>query len=120
MNPNKQYNSECVNSGSSRKIHVAACDNYHALELILSVDSATLKLENQKNGWNGVCINHEWNGDAIFDPVQALGRRYTHIREHIGNEWNMFLSAVFSKGVRSNVTDNIICQALKFFATQLD
>jgi hypothetical protein len=42
--------------------------------LILSADSATLKLDNQKNGWKGVCINHEWNGDDIFDAVRALGR----------------------------------------------
>lgn len=43
-----------------------------ALELILHAASNTLKLKNQKNGWNGVCIKHEWNGDDVFDPVWAL------------------------------------------------
>jgi hypothetical protein len=30
---------------------------------ILSADGTTLKLDNQKNGWKGVCIHHEANGD---------------------------------------------------------
>ena len=67
-----------------------------------------------------MCINHEWNGDAIFDPVRALARRYVNIREHIGDNWNTFLLAVFSKGVRSDITDNNICHALKLAAAQLD
>lgn len=31
--------------------------------LVLSAHSATLKLDNQKNGWKGVCIHQEQNGD---------------------------------------------------------
>jgi hypothetical protein len=39
-------------------------------EDIMSADSSTLKIDNQKNGWHGVCINHEHNGDEIFSPVR--------------------------------------------------
>jgi hypothetical protein len=41
--------------------------------LIATADGATLKLDNQKNGWKGVCIFHEINGDNMHCPVCALG-----------------------------------------------
>ncbi len=37
--------------------------------LIMTADGATLKLDNQKNGWKGVCVYHEANGDMIHCPV---------------------------------------------------
>ena len=43
---------------------------------ILSADRATLKLDNQKNGWKVVCVYQEHNGDENFIPVRALGRRF--------------------------------------------
>ena len=46
---------------------------------IMAVDSCTLKLSNQKNGWRGVCINHHANGNPIMCPVRATGQRYIHI-----------------------------------------
>ena len=49
---------------------------------IMSAHSATLKLDNQKNGWKGVCIHQEHNGEKVHCPVRALGRRYAHIRAH--------------------------------------
>ena len=48
-------------------------------ELIMTAESATLKLDNQKNGWKGVCVYQEANGEAYFCPVRALGRRFLHI-----------------------------------------
>ena len=36
---------------------------------IASADSATLKLDNQKNGWKGVCVHQESNGEQIHCPV---------------------------------------------------
>ena len=42
---------------------------------ILSADRATLKLDNQKNGWKVVCVYQEHNGDENFIPARALGRR---------------------------------------------
>jgi hypothetical protein len=42
-------------------------------KLIATVDGATLKLDNQKNGWKGVCVYHETNGNSLNCPVRALG-----------------------------------------------
>ena len=49
-------------------------------EGILAVDSCTLKLSNQKNGWRGVCINHHADGDPIMCPVRTIGRLYVHTK----------------------------------------
>ena len=84
-------------------------------------DSCTLKLDNQKNGWKGVCVNHQANGDVIFCPVRALGRRYLHLRRHCGGDWKIYLSAYFEKdGLRRDVNNNYISKALKVAATMLD
>ncbi len=61
---------------------------------ILNADSATLKLDNQKNGWKGVCIHHEANGNDYLCPVKALGRRYTHLQTH-SSPMTTPLSAIF-------------------------
>ncbi len=87
---------------------------------IMTADCATLKLDNQKNGWHGVCINHEWNGDDTFDAVRALGRRYIHIRDNSNGNWNAYLSSVFDKGVKTDVRDRDIRAAIKKAAAMLD
>ena len=38
-------------------------------EEIMKAHSATLKLDNQKNGWKGVCVHQEANGDEFMCPV---------------------------------------------------
>jgi hypothetical protein len=63
-------------------------------ELISTADGATLKLDNQKNGWKGVCVYHETNGHLLNCPVRALGRRYLHLRKHQADS-KTFLSAYF-------------------------
>ncbi len=40
--------------------------------LINTADSATLKLDNKKNGWKGVCVHQEANGEEFKCPVRAL------------------------------------------------
>ena len=50
---------------------------------ILSAEGATLKLDNQKNGWKGVCVYQEHNGDDNFSPLRALGRRCVSIRQNM-------------------------------------
>jgi hypothetical protein len=42
-------------------------------DLITPADGATMKLDNQKNGWKGVCIYQEANGEVYLCPVRALG-----------------------------------------------
>ena len=91
-------------------------------DLIMIADSATLKLDNQKNGWHGVCIHHESNGEALCDPIRALGRRVLHIRDHAPNSDTdtVFLSAVYQGGTRRDITDKDIRVALKLAATAME
>lgn len=88
-------------------------------QILLSADSATLKLDNQKNGWKGVCINHEANGDAYLCPVRALARRIIHIKQHTADD-SVFLSAYFINNTRYDVTNKHISEALKRAAAALD
>ena len=53
---------------------------------ILSADGTTSKLDNQKNGWKGVCVYQEHNGDENFIPVRALGRRCKSPRKKVSNK----------------------------------
>ena len=87
-------------------------------DLIMTAQSATLKLDNQKNGWRGVCIHQEANGDQVACPVRALGRRYLAIRDHSDNP-KLTLSSYYSKGTRQDVTDKHIRAALKLAAGAL-
>lgn len=91
-------------------------------EVIMAAESTTLMLENQKNGWHGVCVNHEHNGDEIFSPTRAIGRRICHLRKHGGKGWKkLTLSTVFQEsGKKRKVTDNDIRVALKTAAAALD
>jgi hypothetical protein len=90
-------------------------------EDIMNAECATLKLDNQKNGWRNVCVNQHHNGDELFSPVRGLGRRYIHIRKHMRGNWKTNLSAVFDeKGKRSDVTDKHIRQGLKLAASALE
>jgi hypothetical protein len=41
-------------------------------DLLLTAEGATLKLDNQKNGWKGVCVYQQQNGDPLRCLVQAL------------------------------------------------
>ena len=86
--------------------------------MIMAADGATLKLDNQKNGWKGVCVYHEANGDMIHCPVRALGRRVRHIRAGNGHG-KTFLSAYFVKNRRFDVTAENVSKALKGAARAL-
>jgi hypothetical protein len=86
--------------------------------LIATADGATLKLDNQKNGWKGVCIYQETNGDGYLCPVRALGRRFLHLRQHGGTN-KTFLSSYWLRGARADVTAEHISRALKQAATEL-
>ncbi len=48
------------------------CNAPHSL--IMTAESATLKLDNQKNGWKGVCIHQGANGKAFNCPVKAFAK----------------------------------------------
>jgi hypothetical protein len=40
--------------------------------LIATADGATMKLDNQKNGWKGVCVYQEANGEEYLCPVRSF------------------------------------------------
>ena len=86
--------------------------------LIMTAHSSTLKLDNQKNGWRGVCIHQEANGESIVCPVRALGRRYLILRAH-SNDPKRTMSTFYEKGKQSDVTDKHIRTALKLAASFL-
>jgi hypothetical protein len=88
-------------------------------ELILSADSATLKLDNQKNGWKGVCVHQETNGEAIHCPIRALGRRVVHLRQQ-GAPKSSFLSTFYHEGKKYDVMGEDVSKALKLAATLLE
>ncbi len=47
--------------------------------LMMMADSATLKLDNQKNGWKGICVHQEADGEPFNCPVRALAQRVLHL-----------------------------------------
>lgn len=90
-------------------------------EHIMSAHSATLKLDNQKNGWKGVCIHQEHNGDIYHCPVRALGRRFTHIRANTSDIHSTYLSTYFPQpNARHDITDKYTRATLKLAAIALD
>lgn len=90
-----------------------------APDLIMTADGATMKLDNQKNGWKGVCVYQESNGDDINCPVRAIGRRYCHLMAH-GASMKTILSAYYHNNKRDDVTSDHISKALKLAATALE
>jgi hypothetical protein len=62
---------------NQRNLHCLSRDA--SADLIAEADGATMKLDNQKNGWKGVCVYQEANGDPINCPFRALGRQYLHL-----------------------------------------
>ena len=86
---------------------------------ILHANSTTLWLENQKNGWKGVCIHQEHNGERYCCPVRALARRVTHIRTHRHSQTTT-LATYFTGTTPHEVTDKDISRALKLAAIALE
>ena len=84
-------------------------------DIITMAHSATLKLDNQKNGWKGVCVHQESNGDPFFCPVHALGRWYLHLRKNNGSA-KTTLSTYFQEGTKYKVMAENMTRALKVAA----
>jgi hypothetical protein len=88
-------------------------------DLIAGAEGATMKLDNQKNGWKGVCVYQETNGDLLLCPVRALGRQYLHLRANGATE-KTIISAYYHEGKRFDVTSDHVSGALKTAATALE
>ena len=86
---------------------------------VMTAESATLKLDNQKNGWKAACIHQEVNGEYVKCPVRALARRVLHLRKHKA-PMTTFLCAVFDEEEGEKyVCANDISKALKIAANML-
>ena len=88
-------------------------------DLIAAADGATMKLDNQKNGWKGVCVYQESNDDPLNCPVKALGRRYLHLHANGATKTTIILS-YFNEGRCYSVTSNHVSLALKLAAGTLE
>jgi hypothetical protein len=89
------------------------------LEMLLSAEGACLKLDNQKNGWKGVCVYHQHNGDPLRCPIRALARRVTHMRRNNAGPRD-YLSSYYVNGARTDVTAEDISKHLKLAAGLLN
>ncbi len=87
--------------------------------LIITAESTMLKLNIQKNGWKGVCVHQEANGEAFNCPVKALACWVMHIREN-GGDQKALLSAIYIEGICYDVTGDDISKGLKMAATLLN
>ncbi len=87
--------------------------------IIAMAHSATLKLDNQKNGWKGVCVHQESNGNPFFCPVRALGRQYLHLRKNNGSA-KTTLSTYFQEGIEYKMMAENMTRALKVAALALN
>jgi hypothetical protein len=92
------------------------CNTPHSL--IMTAEGAMLKLDNQKNGWKGVCVHQEANGEAFNCPVKALARGVIHIWKNKGDHKTL-PSAFYLDWVRYDVTGEDVSKGLKMAATLL-
>ena len=88
-------------------------------EDILSAYGSTLKLDHQKNGWKGMCVYQENNGDEKFSPVRELGRQFISIRKKVKNK-KTYLSAYWMEGKIKDINSYNMSAALKFSTTALN
>ena len=86
---------------------------------IMTAEGATLKLDNQKNGWKGLCVHQEHNGDIHYCAIRALRHRYFHIRWPTSSQ-KILLLAYYVDGIRYDVTDQDIRDSIKWAAKELN
>ncbi len=86
--------------------------------LIMMADSATLKLDNQKNGWKGMCVHQEANGEQFKCPVKALARCVLHLQDNRAMGKTL-LSLFFHSNKQYDVCGKDISRGLKMATTLL-
>ena len=89
------------------------------LEMLLSAEGACLKLDNQKNGWKGVCVYQQHNGDPLQCPIGALAWHVTHMRSNNAVPRD-YLSLYYVNGARKDVTADDIGKHLKLSTRPLN
>jgi hypothetical protein len=88
-------------------------------DLIAAADGATMKLDNQKNGWKVECVYQESNGDPLNCPFKAPVRHFLHLRANEATKTTT-ISSYFNEGRRYSVTSNHVSSALKLAAGTLE
>jgi hypothetical protein len=83
-----------------------------AVDLIAMADGTTLKLDNQKNWWKGVCVYHEYKANRWHCPVRALARRYLHLHNMGANSKTFLLAYYNDTGKHSDITNEDVSKAL--------
>ncbi len=81
------------------------------VDLILTADGATLKLDYQKNKWKGVCVYHESNGKRWHCPVCALPWHYLHLCNMGANSKTLLLVYYDDKGQHRDITNKDVIEA---------
>jgi hypothetical protein len=84
----------------------------------MTADSGTLKLDNQKNGWKGMCVHQEANGERFNCPVRVLAHCVLHLRNN-GATGKTLLSLFFHSDEQYDVCGEDISRGLKMAATLL-
>ena len=93
--------------------------NTAPLSQLLKATSATLVIDNQKNGIRGQCIHHQCSGNAN-SPVKSLAHRVHHIMSNFDNNQSTCLSAYLAlDGSQQHVLASDINHAVKRAVAQL-
>lgn len=121
----KQFKLEDVQFFEKKRGRIRRLARNASDEQIMAATSATLKLDNSKNGWKGVCVHQEANGEEHNCGVRAIGRRYCYIRHMTASlgakkQYKTFLSAYWIDGKRCDVNDEDIRANIKWAAGILD
>ena len=115
----KQFKLEDVQFFEKKRGRIRRLPRNASTKRIMAAASATLKLDNSKNGWKGVCVHQEANGEEYSCGVRALGRRYCYIRSKSGS-YKTFLSAYWVDDMRHDTNDEDIRKNIKWAAGVLD
>ncbi len=89
---------------------------YSSLSTLLTADSATMKISNQKNGRMGETIHHQSTGEN--GAVAALARRVHHILSNGGTEDNLICD-VNIDGTWTSVEGSHMVALIRFAAKSL-
>ena len=88
------------------------------LDVLLTADSATLQISNQKNGRMGESI-HQWAIDSELCPVKALARRIHHILKYGGSSDSLICDYFDDNGDVYTVTSQHIIKLVRTACKQL-
>ena len=88
------------------------------LEKLLTADSATLQISNQKNGRMGESI-HQWAINTHLCPVKALARRVHHILNNGGSPDSLICEYFNDEGQQFSVTSQHIIKMVRTACKQL-